>query len=112
MGGPGVARTMTQSLDKKRSCNTMHSTCLTMGMRPPSLPILVAQSKPLHLCSVMLTMMSLITAMHLWKLCTKVRGDSSGGERSNLLLFVMLLLVVVNVVVVVMVVDVLVVAVL
>ena len=44
----------------------------------------------------------------MWELCTKVRGDSWGGERSNLLLFVMLLLAVVDVVVV----DVLVVVVL
>ena len=66
-----------------------------MGMRPPSLSILAAHSNALHLCSVMLRMISLMAAMHLWELCTEVRGDILGGERSNLLLFVMLLLVVV-----------------
>ena len=69
-----------------------------MGMRPPSLPILAAHLKPLHLCSVMLRMMSLMAAMHPWELCTKVRGHNWGAERSNLLLFVMLLLVVMVVV--------------
>ena len=80
-----------------------------MAMRSPTLPILAAHSKPLHLCSVMLRMMSLIAAMHLWELCANVRGDSWGDELSNLLLF---LLVVNVVVVVVVVVDVLVVVVL
>ena len=37
-------------------------------------------------------MMSLMGAMHLWELCTEVKGDNWGGERSSLLLFVMLLL--------------------
>ena len=50
------------------------------GDAPPSLPILATHSKPLHLCSVMLRMMSLMAAMHLRELCTKVRGDSWGGE--------------------------------
>ena len=81
-----------------------------MGTCTPYLPVLVAHSKPLQLCSVMLRMMSLMAAMHLWELCTKFRGDSWGGERSSLLLFVMLLVVVVDVVVVV--VDMLVVVVL
>ena len=39
MGGPRAARMMTWSLDKKRICSTMHWTCLTMEMRPPSLPM-------------------------------------------------------------------------
>ena len=94
MGRARVARMMTWSLDKKRSCSTMHSTCLTLGMRPPSLPILVALSKPLHLCNVMLRMMSLRGAMHLWKLCIEVRGDSWGNERYTLLLFMMVVVVV------------------
>ena len=110
MDKAGAAKTMTWSLDKKHSYIMMHSTCLTMQTRPPSLPILVAHSKPLQLCSVMLRMMSLMAAMHLRELCTEVRGNSGRGERSNLLLFVMLLLVVVDVVLVV--VDVLVVVVL
>ena len=113
MGGAGAARTMTQSLDKKRSCSTMHLTCFTMGTPPLSFTILAAHSKPLNLCSVMLRMISLMAAMHLWELCTEVKGDSLGGERSNLLLFVLLLLVVlVDVTVVVVMVDVLVVVVL
>ena len=66
-----------------------------MGTRPPSLPILAAHSKPLYLCRVMLRMMSLMAAMHLWELCIDVRGYSWGGERSSLLWFMMLLLVVV-----------------
>ena len=109
MGGAGAARTMTWSLDKKRSYSTMHSTCLTMGTRPPSPPVLAAHSKPLHLCNVILRIMSLMVAMHLWELCTEVRGDSGGAsDRVHcllfvvmLLLFVMLLLVVVDVLVVV-----------
>ena len=32
---------------------------------PPSLLVLAAHSKPLHLCSIMLRMMSLMAAMHL-----------------------------------------------
>ena len=35
------------------------------GTRPPSLPLLVAHSKPPRLCSVMLRMMSLMATMHL-----------------------------------------------
>ena len=101
MGGAGAARTMTWSLEKKRSCSMLHSTCLTMATRPPSLLVLAAHSKPLHLCTAMLRMMSLMAPMHLWELCIEVRGDSWGGERSSLLLFVMLLLVVVDVLVVV-----------
>ena len=41
---------------------------------PPSLPLLLACSKPLHLCSVILRMMFLVAPMRLWALCTKVRG--------------------------------------
>ena len=78
MGGTGVARTMTWSLDKKRSYSTMHSTYLTMGMRPPSLLVLAAHSKPLHLCSIMLRMMSLMAAIHLWELYTKIKGHNWG----------------------------------
>ena len=33
---------------------------------PPSLPLLPARTKPLHLCSVMLRMMSVVAAMQLW----------------------------------------------
>ena len=80
MGGAGPTRAMTQSLDRKRICSIMHSTCSTMGMRPPSLPILAAHLKPLHLCNVMLRMMSLMVAMHLWELCTEVRGDNWGAS--------------------------------
>ena len=72
-----------------------------MGTCPPSFPILAIHLKPLHLCSVMLRMMSLIVAMHLRELCTEGRGDSWGDERSSLLLVVMLLLLVVVDVVVV-----------
>ena len=60
MGGAGAARTMTQSLDKKRNCSMIHLTCLTMGMRLFSLPIPATHLKPLHLCNVMLRMMSLM----------------------------------------------------
>ena len=101
MGGAGVARTMTLSLDNKCSYSTMHFICLTMGIRPPSLPVLVAHSKALDLCSGILKMMSLMAATHLWELCTKVKGDSLGGERSSLVLFIILLFVVVVVLVVV-----------
>ena len=83
MGGIGVARTMTQSLDKKRSFSMMNLTCLTMGMHNPSLSILVAQSKPLHLCSVMLRTMSLMAAMHLWELYTEVGVTVGGGGASD-----------------------------
>ena len=60
--------------------------------RPPSRPLLGAPPQPRFLCSVLLRMMSLVAAMHLWELCLEVRGDSWGGERSSLLLVVMLLL--------------------
>ena len=63
-----------------------------MGMCPPSLPLLLAHTKPLHLCSIMLRMMSLVVAMQLWDLCTKVGGDKWGGERCSLLLLVMMIL--------------------
>ena len=97
-GGAWVAKLMTQSLDNKRSCSTMLWTYLTMGMRPPSLPLLPPRSKPLHLCSILLRMMSLMAAMQLGVLCLEFRGDSGGGERCSLLL---LLGVLVDVVVVV-----------
>ena len=97
-GGARAAEWMTQSLDNKRSCSTMLWTCLTMGMRPPSLPLLPPRSKPLHLCSILLRMMSLMAAMQLGVLCLEFRGDSWGGERCSLLL---LLGVLVDVVVVV-----------
>ena len=101
MGNKGRARAakwMTQSLDNKRRCSKMLWTCLTMGTRPPSLPLLPACAKPLHLCSIMLRMMSLMAAMQLGVLCPEFKGDSWGGEGCNLLL---LLAVVVDVVVVV-----------
>ena len=44
----------------------------------PSLPVLEAHSKPLHLCSVLLRMMSLMAAINFWELCKEVRGDSWG----------------------------------
>ena len=50
-----------------------------MGMRPPSLLVLAAHAKPPCLCSIMWRMMSLMEAMHLWKLCAKVKGDSLGN---------------------------------
>ena len=89
-GGTGAAKTMTRSLDNKYSCSTMLWTYL--GMRPPSLPLLPTYTKPLHLCNVMLRRISLVAAMHLWDLCTEVRGDRWGAERCSLLLLVMLLL--------------------
>ena len=46
MGGARAARTMTWSLDKRRNYSTMHSTCLTMGTRPP--PPLSLSSSPLE----------------------------------------------------------------
>ena len=101
MGNKGRAwavKSMTQSLDNRRSCSMMLWTCLTMGTRPPSLPLLPAHAKPLRLCSIMLRMMSLMVAMQLGVLCPEFRGDSWGGERCSLLL---LLAVVVDVVVVV-----------
>ena len=99
MGNKGWARaakSMTQSLDNKHSCSTMLWTCLTMGTRPHSLPLLPVRAKPLHLCSIMLRMMSLMAAMQLGVLCPEFRNDSWGGERCSLLL---LLLVVVDVLV-------------
>ena len=68
------------------------------GDAPPSLPFLPPCSKPLHLCSIVLRMMSLMAAMQLGVLCLEFRGDSWGGERCSLLL---LLAVLMNVVVVV-----------
>ena len=97
-GGAWVAKSMTQSLDNKRSCSMMLWTYLTMGTRPPSLPLLSARANPLHLWSIMLRMMSLMAALQLGVLCPEFRGDSLGGERCSLLL---LLAVVVDVVVVI-----------
>ena len=94
-GGAQAAKWMTQSLDNKRSCSTMLWTCLTMGMRPPSLPLLPAHAKPLHLCSIMLRMMSLMAAMQLGVLCPEFRGDSLGGERCSLLLLLAVVVIVV-----------------
>ena len=37
-------------------------------------------SQPHFLCSVLLRMMSLVAAMHLWELCIEVRGDSWGAS--------------------------------
>ena len=37
-GGARAAKSMTQSLDNKRSCSTMLWTCLTVGTRPPLSP--------------------------------------------------------------------------
>ena len=68
--------------------------------RPPSRPLLGAPHQPRFLCSVLLRMMSLMAAVHLWELCIEVRGDSwGGGERFSLLLVVMLLLLLLVVVV-------------
>ena len=103
-GGAGASKSITQSLDNKRSCNKMLWTCLTMGKRPPSLTLLSAHVKPLYLCNVMLRMMSLMVAMQLRVLCPEINGESWGGERYSLLSLVMMLLfltVVVDVVVVV-----------
>ena len=75
-----------------------------MGTCPRSLPLLPSHARSLHLCSIMLRMMSLVEAMQLWDLCTEVRGDRLGGERCSLLLLVMMLLLLVVVVVVVVVV--------
>ena len=72
------------------------------NVRPlsPSLsPLLGAPPQPRFLCSVLLRMMSLVAAMHLWELCIEVRGDSWGGERSSLLLVVVDVVVVVDVLV-------------
>ena len=77
--GAGAARMMTQSLDNNRSYSVMLWTCLTMGTHTLSLPFLLARAKPLHLCSIMLRMMSLVVAMQLWGLCTGFRGDKGGG---------------------------------
>ena len=103
MGWAGAARTMIRSLDKKwsldrkRTCSMMPWSYLIMGTcapsRPPSRPLLGAPPQPRFPCSVLLRMMSLVAAMHLWELYIEVRGDSWGGERSSLLLVVMLLLV-------------------
>ena len=76
-----AARPITWSLDNKRSCSMMLWTFLTMGNStppPPSLPLLLARVKPLHLCNVMLRMS--LAAMQLWDLCTVVRGDRWGAE--------------------------------
>ena len=62
------------------------------GDAPPSLILLPVHAKPLHLCSVILRMMSLMAAMQLWDLCIEVRGNSWGGEQCNLLLLVMMVL--------------------
>ena len=70
-----------------------------MGTCAPSRPLLGAPPQPRFLCNVLLRMMSLVAAMHLWELCIEVRGDSWGSERSSLLLVVMLLLLLVVVVV-------------
>ena len=88
MGLVGAARTMIwsldkkQSLDRKRRCSTMPWSCLIMGTcapsRPPSRPLLGAAPQPRFLCSVLLMMMSLVAAIHLWELCIEVRGDSWG----------------------------------
>ena len=51
---------------------------------------------PAFLCSVLLMMMSLVAAMHLWELCIEVRGDSWGEERFSLLLMVIAIVVVVG----------------
>lgn len=109
MGWAGAARTMIRSLDKKQSldrkhkCSTMPWSCLIMGTcapsRPPCRPLLGAPPQPRFLCSVLLRMMSLVAAMHLWELCIEVRGDSWGGERSSLLLVVVDVVVVVDVLV-------------
>ena len=101
MGWAGTARTMIRSLDRKRRCSTMPWSCLIMGTCAPSRPLLGAPSQPHFLCSVLLRMMSLVAAMHLWELCIEVRGDSGGHERSSLLLVAMLLLLLVVVDVVV-----------
>ena len=66
-----------------------------MGMRPPSLPLLPARAKPLHLCNIMLRMMSLMAAMQLGVLCAKFRGDNWGAERWSLLLLLAVVVVVV-----------------
>ena len=103
-GGARATKSMTQSLDNKHNCSMMLWTCLTMGKRPPSLPLLLARTKPLHLCNVMLRMMSLMAAMRMGVLCPEVKGDSWWGELCSLLLLVMMLLflvVVVDVMVVV-----------
>ena len=97
-GWERAAKWMTQSLGNKCNCSMMFWTYLTMGMRPPSLPLLPPRSKPLHLCSIVLRMMSLMAAIQLGVLCPEFRGDSWGGERCSLLL---LLAVLVDMVVVV-----------
>ena len=79
-GGAWAAKSMTQSLDNKRSCNLMLWTCLTMGTRPPSLLLLSAHAKPLHLCKIMLRMMSLMAAMQLGVPVSRVQGRQLGGR--------------------------------
>ena len=49
-------------------------------MCPPSLLVLATHLKPLYLCSIVLRTISLMAAMHLWELCTEVKGDSWGGR--------------------------------
>ena len=66
MGWAGAARTMIQSLDRKRRYSTMPWSCLIMGTCTPSRPLLKAPPQPHFLCSVLLRMMSLVAAMHLW----------------------------------------------
>ena len=82
-GGARGAKSITQSLDNKRSCSMMLWTCLTMGTGPPSLPLLPACAKPLHLWSIMLRMMSLMAAMQLRVLCPEFKGDSGGGAMQS-----------------------------
>ena len=89
MGWAGAARTMIRSLDKKQSldrkrrCSTMPWSYLIMGTCAPSRPLLGAPPQPRFLCSVLLRMMSLVAAMHLWELCIEVRGDSWGGRATQ-----------------------------
>ena len=66
---------------------------------PPPLPVLAAHLKLLHLCSKMLSMMSLMVALRPVGAMYRGQGATWGGPSDpNLLLFVMLLLVVVVVV--------------
>ena len=78
MGWAGAARTMIQSLDRKRRRNTMPWSCLIMGTCASSRPLLGAPPQSHFLCSVLLRMMSLVAAMHLWELCVEV-GAIIGG---------------------------------
>ena len=93
-GGVGATKLMTQNLDNKHSCSMMLWTCLTMGTRPPSLPLLPACAKSLHLYNIMLRMMSLIMAMQLGVLCLEFRGDNWGAKRCSLLLLLVVVVVV------------------